>query len=54
LKPADPTDMQAKPSYDLAVMKRQAAWLESLRSQLLALDFQLLQIDHGMPTASGK
>jgi glutamine synthetase len=46
LKPADPTDVQAKPSYDLAVMKRQAAWLESLRSQLLALDFQLLQIDH--------
>ena len=46
LKPADPSDVQAKPSYDLAVMQRQAAWLESLRSQLLALDFQLLQIDH--------
>ncbi len=46
LKPADPTDVQAKPSYDLAVMQRQAAWLESLRGQLLALDFQLLQIDH--------
>lgn len=46
LKPADPGDSQAKPSYDLAVMQRQAGWLDSLRSQLLALDFQLLQIDH--------
>lgn len=46
LHPADKLDTQSKPSYDYAVMQRQAAWLESLRSQLQALDFKLLQIDH--------
>lgn len=46
LQPADDADKQSKPSYDFAVMQSQSAWMESLRSQLLALDFQLLQIDH--------
>jgi glutamine synthetase len=46
LQPADDADQQSKPSYDFSVMQRQAEWLQSLRSQLLALDFQLLQIDH--------
>lgn len=46
LQPADDADRQSKPSYDFAVMRQQGEWLEHLRSQLLALDFQLLQIDH--------
>ena len=46
LQAADDRDTQAKPSYDFAVMHKQGEWLESLRSQLKALDFQLLQIDH--------
>ncbi len=46
LQPADKDDRQSKPSYDVAVMQRQGAWLESLRAQLQALDFKLLQIDH--------
>ena len=46
LQPADDRDIQHKPSYDFAVMQRQADWLESLRSHLQAMDFELLQIDH--------
>jgi glutamine synthetase len=46
LSPADDKDRQSKPSYDFGAMQRQAAWLDSLRSHLQALGFNLLQTDH--------
>ena len=42
----DPADRLDKPSYDLKAIHRNHALLDDLRSTLLALGFDLLQIDH--------
>ena len=44
--PGDRQDQQAKPSYDLKAIQRNHALLEDLRSTLVALGFELEQIDH--------
>jgi glutamine synthetase len=43
---ADPHDQLDKPSYDLRSMHRNAGFLEDMRSTLVALGFDLQQIDH--------
>lgn len=43
---ADPQDRLNKPSYDFKAIYKQRDFLEDLRQQLLALDFDVLQIDH--------
>jgi glutamine synthetase len=43
---ADAQDKLDKPSYDLKAIQRNQAFLASMRETLLALDFDLLQIDH--------
>ena len=42
----DAADLLDKPSYDLKSIHRNQALLDDLRSTLLALGFDLLQIDH--------
>lgn len=43
---ADPHDQLDKPSYDLKSLGRNHAVIDDMRRTLLALDFELLQIDH--------
>ena len=43
---ADGQDQLGKPSYDLKAIHRNAGFLENMRSALLALGFDLQQIDH--------
>ena len=43
---ADPEDRQGKPSYDIQAIHRNRGFLEDMRSHLLALGFDLQQIDH--------
>jgi glutamine synthetase len=43
---ADPQDRLNKPSYDFKAIYKQRDFLEDLRQQLVALDFDVLQIDH--------
>jgi len=43
---ADAADTLDKPSYDIKSIHRNAAFLEQMRSTLVALGFQLQQIDH--------
>ena len=43
---ADRRDQLDKPSYDLKSIHRNAAFLEDMRSTLVALGFELQQIDH--------
>jgi len=43
---ADAQDQLDKPSYDLRAIHRNAAFLEDMRSNLVALGFDLQQIDH--------
>ena len=42
----DANDQLSKPSYDIKAIARNHAYLEGMRSSLLALGFDLLQIDH--------
>lgn len=44
--PADGLDHQAKPSYDLKAIQRNHNLLEDLRSNLVALGFEIEQMDH--------
>ena len=43
---ADGQDQLGKPSYDLKALHRNAGFLEDMRSALVALEFDLQQIDH--------
>ncbi len=44
--PSDGLDQQAKPSYDLKAIQRNHSLLEDLRSTLVALGFEIEQMDH--------
>ena len=44
--PHDGQDRQAKPSYDIQAIHRSREFLETMRSHLLVLGFDLQQIDH--------